>query len=399
MQSVALSWLVYRMTKSAAALGSVECAQLSPMLVLGLVGGAVADRFDRKNVILITQAVAMCQAIVLAALTLTHNLQIWHAIVLAAVLGTCSAFEVPSRQAFIVEVVGKKELVNAISLNSSLFNGARALGPALASLVVVASNEGTCFAINAVTFLAAIFAIASIKIDRSAGSHGKREDKVYVMDAIKFVRSEPAVARVVRLAIVFSIFGLPYSVLMPIFAAEIMHGDVRTLGLLRGAAGLGAVTAALLLASRAKGGDLSRIVGFASATFAIGMLAFSLSTNLYLSLVLLFVTGFGMTTQLSSGHSLLQLAVPDRLRGRVMSIYMMVVLGFAPIGSFSVGHLAVYLGAPRTISICALVCIINSIVYLATFHAAGAKARKTEAEAQDKAQPESEAVQSSPVAD
>lgn len=364
MQGVALSWLVYRMSKSPVVLGMVDCAQLLPMLLFGLIGGAVADRFDRKKVLLFVQSLAMLQATILATLTLTHQIQVWHAIVLVSILGTLSAFEVPSRQALIVQIVGKKDLVNAISLNSSLFNGARAVGPALAAYVVMASSEGVCFAINAVSFTAAIAAIACIKVVPRSDEDREQQNSVKVSDALRFVATEPSVKPVILLAIIFSLFGLQYTTLMPIFAAEILHGDVRTLGLLRGAAGAGAVTAALLLASRGKGKHLRKTVGYASSLFSLGLLCFANSLMLPLSVVLLFFTGFGMTAQLSGGHSLVQLAVPDRLRGRVMSIYMMVVLGFAPFGSLFVGNLAAKCGAPFTLSLCALCCLSGSVLYL-----------------------------------
>ncbi|MGH9551341.1 MAG: MFS transporter, partial [Terriglobales bacterium] len=362
MQNVALSWLIYRMTKSPAVLGQLDCANLLPMLVFGLAGGSLADTFNRKYVVLIAQTLAMMQAIVLATLTLTHRLEIWHAYVLATVLGTVSAFEVPSRQAFIVQVVGKKDLVNAISLNSSLFNGARAVGPAVAAAVVMFAGEGVCFVINAISFLAAIIAIASIRVE----SHRKGQENhepVFVKDALKFVWCEPSVRRVVFLSITLGVFGLPYSVLLPVFASEVLHGDVRTLGALRAAAGLGAFLGALVLASRASGPSLRRTVGIAGTAVGVALLAFSFSREFWLSEVLVFLVGFCMTTQLSGGHSLLQLAVSDRLRGRVMSIYMMVVLGIAPLGSLMIGYAASVWGAPLTVACSACLCFVFGTLY------------------------------------
>ncbi len=368
MQGVALSWLVYRMTHSPVVLAQVECANLFPMLFFGLLGGSLADKLDRKKMLLCTQSLAMLQAVVLATLTLTNQLQVWEAICLAAWVGTCSAFEVPSRQALLVDLIDRENLVNAISLNSSLFNGARAIGPALAGILVAAAGEGICFALNAVSFLAAIIAIALLRVPkREKLSH---LDTQHVSEALKFVWHEPSVRRVLLLAVITSLFGLQYSVLMPVFASDVLHGDVKTLGALRAAAGVGAFVAALTLASRGSGDFLKYAVGIASVGFSVSLIAFCVSKSFWISLVLASIVGLSMTTQLSGGHSLLQLAVSDKLRGRVMSIYMMVMLGIAPFGTYFVGLCASRFGAPITVAVCAFVCGCAGSLYLFSVRAA-----------------------------
>jgi MFS family permease len=362
MQGVALSWLVYRMTHSPVALAQVESANLLPMLLFGLLGGSLADKFDRKKMLIITQCLAMLQAVVLAFLTLTNQLQIWQAICLAAWVGTCSAFEVPSRQALLVELVDRENLVNAISLNSSLFQSARTIGPALAGVLVAAVGEGFCFALNAVSFLAAIIAISMLRVPkREKLSHLETQ---HISEALKFVWHEPSVRRVLLLAVVMSLFGLQYSVLLPVFASDILHGDVKTLGALRAAAGIGAFIAALNLANRGSGHFLKYAVGIASVVFSMILVLFCFSTNISVSLVLASIIGLAMTTQMSGGHSLLQLAVTDKLRGRVMSIYMMVLLGIAPFGSYFVGLCASRWGTPLTVAGCGVVCFFSGVVYL-----------------------------------
>ncbi len=308
------------------------------------------------------------QAIILATLTLTNQLQVWQAICLAAWVGICGAFEVPSRQALLVDLIDRENLVNAISLNSSLFNGARAMGPALAGILVAVAGEGVCFALNAVSYLAAIVAIALLRVPKREKLNIAETQRV--SEALKFVWHEPSVRRVLLLAVIMSLFGLQYSLLMPVFASDVLHGDVKTLGALRAAAGLGAFVAALSLASRGSGSFLNYAVGFASITFCISLLAFCISTNFWISLILAAVVGLSMTTQLSGGHSLFQLAVTDKLRGRVMSIYMTVMLGIAPFGSYFVGLAAQRWGAPLTVAVCAVVCGCAGIIYLLSLRSA-----------------------------
>ncbi|MCA9802692.1 MAG: MFS transporter [Cyanobacteria bacterium HKST-UBA02] len=364
MQMVALSWLVWRMTRSPFMLGVVEGSNLLPMLLFGLAGGALADRADRRRVMITTQILAMCQATVLAVLTLTNNIQVWHCVLLALFLGTVNAFEVPSRQAFVVNLVEREDLVNTISLGSSMFNVARSLGPAAAGILVSMTSEGVCFTINAISYCAALTALLLIKGGRKTEEGSEKVEEKKLSDGVNFVTSKTSVRRIVILACIISLFGLQYSVVLPIFASEILGGGVEVLGALRACNGVGALLAALTLASRAHGGILRPGVGVAAFIYGLSLLAFSFSKTLWLSELIMLFTGFAMVTMLSGAHSLVQLAVPDNLRGRVMSIYMTVLLGLAPIGSFFIGWLASRIGAPEALHLNATIVAIAGVVYL-----------------------------------
>lgn len=362
MQQVALSWLVYRMTRSALMLGFTEGAQLLPVLALGLVGGWFADRVDRQKILIATQTLAMCQAVILALLTLSGHIEIWHCVVLALLVGVINAFEIPARQAFLSELVDRKDLVNAVSLNSSVFTGARIAGPAVAGLLIPLVGEGTCFAINAFSFVATVIAFSLIRVTEKGEPKTAEGGSVFA-ESFQFIKLQPHVLRLLFLGAAMSFFGMNYNVLMPIFASEILHGDVRTLAGLRAAAGVGALIAALLLASRGSGDRLQAGIGYASMTFGSALILFAWSTSLVFSVPLILIAGFAMTSQLSGGHSLIQLAATDKLRGRVLSIYMTIMLGLAPLGSLAIGWAASKWGAPQVVTWCAVMCILAGIFY------------------------------------
>lgn len=363
MQAVALSWLVYRTTHDSRMLGLVDAAQLAPIFLFGLWAGTLADSFDRRKLLLITQSLAMLQSALLAYLTVTNLVVPWHMVVLSFVLGTLNAFEVPSRQAFLIELVDRKDLVNAISLNSMVFSLARSLGPALAGVLVVYIGEGGCFVLNAVSYFAALAAIFSIAVLPSVKTAGG-STMASIVEALRFARDNKDVCRVLLQGVMLSIFGLQYSVLMPVFAAEILRGGVTTLGALRGCAGFGALLAASLLAYKANFGRLRLGVGICSLAFGLSMFAFSMSEQLILSALIVFALGCFMTAILSGGHSLVQLSVPDHLRGRVMSIYMTVMLGIAPLGSIVFGLGAHHFGVRAVTLFCAAICFLTGLVYL-----------------------------------
>lgn len=364
MQNVALSWLVYRLTHSAAWLGFMESAYLLPMLFLGLISGWLADRYNRRSILLITQALAMCQSLILAFLTIGHGMRVEYAVALAAFLGIVTAVEIPSRQAFLIDMIERDDVVNAVSLNSSLFNSARFIGPAIAGIVVSVAGEAACFLINALSFLATIIALLAIRIKIIPAHASITGEPFSLKQAFQFVIGNPIVRLTLLLALCMSIFGMQYTVLLPVMAAEVLHGGVGILGTLRATAGVGALCATLTLANRARGGFLSIVIGCAAIAFGIALFTFSRSANLPLSLFLLLIVGLTMTTFLSGSHALVQLAVPDNLRGRVMSIYMTILLGINPLGSCLVGLSATRFGAPNTIMVCSLVSIMAGIVYL-----------------------------------
>lgn len=362
MQSVAQSWLVYQMTGSVVLLGMIGFAGQIPVFLIAPFGGVVADRFDRRKILVITQSCAMLTAFVLAILTLTGNIQVWHLFVLALCFGLANAFDIPTRQAFVSDMVAREDLLNAIALNSSMFNGARIVGPAIAGITVAAVGEGWCFFVNAISYLAVITGILLMKITPVIRER-KGTTLSNIAEGFKFVTTNAPIRGLLLLLGLISLMGMPYAVLMPIFAREILGGSSDTLGYLMGASGMGALTAALILASRKEVFGLGRWVAVTSGTFGIALILFSFSNNFWLSLLILVPVGFSMMTQMSSSNTLIQAMVPDELRGRVMSVYSMMFMGMAPLGALLAGTLAGILGAPNTVALGGAVCIVGSIIF------------------------------------
>src|SRR5215471_15045770 len=376
MQNVAQSWLVYRLTGSALLLGAVGFAGQIPVFLFAPVGGIVADRFNRQQVVIGTQIASMVLALILALLTLFHSVKIWHIFVLAALLGIVNAFDIPGRQAFLVEMVGKEDLMNAIALNSSMFNGARIMGPAIAAVLVAKIGEAWCFFANGVSYIAVIVGLLMMRVakrpERPIGS-----PIAHIIEGFRFVRqTEPIRALLLLLGLV-SLVAMPYTVLMPIFAAKILHGGgehlavimgshdlgaVR-LGILMGATGVGAMLGALTLAARTGVHGLGRWVTFSCAGFGVSLIAFALSKNFWLSTALLVPVGFGMMLQMSSSNTLIQAMVPDHLRGRVMALYSMMFMGMAPFGALLGGALADRLGAPISVIVGAVAALGGAAIF------------------------------------
>lgn len=363
MQSVAQSWLIYRLTGSAALLGFVNFANLIPVFLLAPVGGAAADRRSRRNILLITQVVAMLLALVLAALTLTNRIQVWHVFVLASLLGISYAFYVPAQSAFVVDMVGKEDLMNAIALNSSLVNGARIVGPALAGLLVAAVGEGWCFFLNGISYFAVIIGLLMMNMVphrkvKIAGSPIKD-----VIEGFVFVaRTGPVTALLLLLGAV-SLFGAPYAVLMPIFSDQVLHHGASALGLLMGASGLGALAAAVSLAVRRQLRGLGQWVAISSAGFGVSLILFGVSRSFWLSAALLVPVGYTMMIEMAASNTLIQAMVPDNLRGRVMAVYSMMFMGMAPIGALLAGSLAQRYGAPQTVMMGGAICVIGGGIF------------------------------------
>ena len=363
MQSVAQSWLVYRLTGSAVLLGFVSFSGQIPVFLLAPVGGAVADRRDRHRIIIITQTTAMLLASTLAALTLTGRVEVWHLFVLAALLGVTNAFDIPARQSFVVEMVGREDLVNAIALNSSMFNGARVVGPAVAGLLVAAIGEGWCFFANAVSYVAVIAGLLSMNMERRRRPPARGSALSSIAEGFRFVaRTGPVRALLLLLGLV-SLTGMPYAVLMPIFADQILHGGPSGLGLLMGASGVGALAGALSLAARRGLRGLGRWVAFASAGFGVSIMLFSVSRSFWLSAALLVPAGFSLMLQMASSNTLVQSMVPDALRGRVMAVYSMMFMGMAPIGALLAGAVAQRIGAPATVALGGAACVVGAVVF------------------------------------
>ena len=363
MQSVAQSWLVYRLTGSSLLLGFVGFASQVPVFLLAPIGGVVADRYSRHRLVIGTQTSAMLLAFILSALTLLGHIQVWQIMVVAGLLGVVNAFDIPARQAFVVEMVRSEDMINAIALNSSMVNGARILGPAIAGITVAAIGEGWCFFANAVSYIAVIAGLLLMVIPPREHGRPSASGLESLAEGFRFVsRTGPIRALLLLLGLV-SVTGMPYAVLMPIFAAQILHGGARGLGLLMGASGVGALAGTLTLAAKREVRGLGRWISLASLGFGVSMILFALSRSFLLSVALLVPVGFTMMLQMSSSNTLIQTMVPDELRGRVMAVYSMMLMGMAPFGSLLAGAMANHLGAPHTVALGGLTCVAGSLVF------------------------------------
>ncbi len=362
MQAIAQGWLVYRLTESAWLLGVVGFVGQAPVFFFGPLGGVVADRHSRRRIIILTQILAMVQALLLAWLTLTERVTVSWVIALALALGIVTAFDMPARQSFMIEMVGKRDLMNAIALNSSMINGARIIGPAAAGLVVASVGEGLCFLLNGLSF---IFVVAGMFALRIENPLERREGSAlsHLKEGFLFIRQAKPVRAVLWLVALVSFFGLPYIVLMPIFADSILGGGPRALGVLMSAAGIGALGGALTLAARSESRGLGRVVASSIAIFSVMIVLFSFSRNLALSALLLIPAGFAVMLQLSASNTLLQMMVPDNLRGRMMSFYSMSLIGVTPFGNLMAGAIASRIGAAETLALGGLICFVGAIIF------------------------------------
>jgi len=375
MQSVAQSWLVYRLTGSSLLLGVVGFASQIPIFLLSPVAGTVADRYNRHRVVIATQATMMVLASILAALTLGKWLTVWEIIVLASLLGVVNAFDIPARQSFLVEMVGREDLMNAIALNSSMFNGARVVGPAVAGILVATIGEGWCFFINAVSFIAVITGLLLMKIvPREIGPPAPMIE--HIAEGFQFARQTRPVRDLLLLIGVVSLVGMPYTVLMPIFADQILHGGAWGLGLLMGATGVGALFGALFLASRTGVRGLGRVAALSATGFGALLIVFAFSRNFIFSLIVLVPTGFTIMTQMACANTLIQSMVPDRLRGRMMSLYSMMLMGMAPLGALFGGVVANWISAPWAVAIGGIACLGAARIFYVRLHILRAEAEQ-----------------------
>ena len=365
MQQVAMSWLVYRLTGSAMLLGVVGFTSQIPTIFISPVAGVLADRWDRRRLLLVTQSLALLQAAFLALVVLTGIVQVWQIILLSLILGIVNAFDIPARQSFVVQMVDQREdLGNAIALNSSMVNGARLAGPAIAGLLVASVGEGICFVLNAISYLAVIVALTAMRIPpvpprQSSRRHILHELREGFMYAYRF---GPIRSILLLLALV-SLMGMPYSVLVPVFAKDILHGGAHTFGFLMTAAGSGALAGTLYLASRQSVRGLGKVIVRATILFAMGIAAFALSGNFILSLAALAVAGFGAMSLVASCNTVLQTILDEDKRGRVMSFFTMAFIGVAPFGSLGAGSMAGILGPRNTLLLGSAGCLIGAAVF------------------------------------
>jgi MFS family permease len=363
MQMVAQAWLIYRLTGSATLLGLSGFASQIPVFLLAPLGGVIADRVNRHRIVVATQAVMMVLALALAALTLSGRIEIWHIFAIAALLGVANAFDIPARQAFVVEMVGREDLVNAIALNSSMVNGARVVGPAVAGIVVAAVGEGWCFLLNGLSYVAVIGALLLMRLgERPRVVSGASAWESVVEGFVYSWQTAPVRALLLLLGLV-SLMGMPYAVLMPIFADQILGGGANAYGLLMSASGVGALAGAASLTVRRTVRGLGRWVAVSAIGFGVSLIAFSFSRSLWLSAVVLVPAGFCMMLEMAASNTLIQSMIPDRLRGRVMSVYSMMFMGMAPMGALMAGALAGPLGAPATVAIGGMACIVGGLIF------------------------------------
>ncbi len=364
MQQIAVNWLVYRLTHSALLLGVVGFTGRIPTFLLASFAGVLVDRWNRHRILVVTQTLSMIQALILALLVLTDTIAVWHIISLSLFLGLINTLDMPARQSFVVDMIERKEdMGNAIALNSSMANGARLVGPSIAGILISAVGEGICFLLNGLSFLAVIISLLAMKIT----SKKKEKERAPVWQGLKegfaYTFGFPPIRSILLLLGLVSLMGMPYMVLMPIFARDILHGGAHTLGFLMAAAGCGALTGAIFLASRKSVLGLGRIIVIASSLFGIGLIGFSLSRLFWLSLLLMMLIGFGMMVEMTSSNTVLQTMVEEDKRGRVMSFFTMAFMGMVPLGSLLAGSLAQAIGAPETIMIGGISCILGSVMF------------------------------------
>ena len=376
MQNIAQDWLVYRLTGSSLLLGTVAFVSQIPIFLLAPVAGIVADRWNRHRIVIATQTASLVLALTLATLTLTGRIRIWEIMVLASLLGVVNAFDIPARQAFLIDMVGREDLLNAIALNSSMFNSARIIGPAIAGILVASVGEGWCFFANGISYFAVIAGLLLMRLTRHAELQKKGSPLENLIEGFRFARHTAPVRALLLLIGLVSFAAMPYTVLMPIFAGRILHGGARQLGLLMMMTGVGALLGALTLASKTGVSGLGRWVWMAASGFGTSLVFFTLSRHLWLSMALLLPTGFGMMVQMGATNTLLQVMVPDRLRGRVMSLYSMMFIGMGPIGAFVGGVVAARIGAPWTVAIGGVTCLAGGTIFARRLPAMRAVARQ-----------------------
>ncbi len=364
MQTTAQLWLVYKLTGSAALLGVFGFASQVPMLFLSSIGGYVGDRYDRQRGVIVTQTVSMILAFALAGLTLTHLINEWELIVIAFLVGIVNAFDVPIRQAFLVQMVGKEDLPNAIALNSSIFNGARVVGPAIAGFAIALVGEGWCFFLNGLSFVAVIVALLLMRIERREIKASAESPLKSFVQGFRFAMSDLPMRSALLLLSVLSLFGLQYSVFMPIYAQDILKGNARTLGLLMSSAGIGAVLGALHFAARTHYKGLARWVATTSTACAVFLILFSQAKMFWQCMVVLFVVGFAATSQMAATNTLIQNRVPDELRSRVMAVYATMFMGVQPIGALIAGGAAKRIGAPYTLTVFGSLVLVGSLIFI-----------------------------------
>lgn len=371
MTQTATIWLVYHLTHSAWMLGVVGFASQLPNFLLTPIAGVLVDRWNRHRTILLTQLLAMLQSLALAFLAFTNQIDVWQVMALSVFQGAVNALDMPARQAFVVQMVDRKEDVsNAIALNSSIFSGARLVGPAIAGIVIASLGAGTCFLLDGLSYLAVLAGLLAMKLpplarDSSTQSPGTLWQNL--QEGFQYAFGFPPMRAILSLVALTSLVGMPYLVLVPIFAAQIFHGGATTLGLMMAATGFGALIAAVYLSSRSSVLGLGKLIAIAPTILGVALMTFALSRILWLSLLAMFFLGMGLMLQRTSSNTLLQTIVEEDKRGRVMSFFLMAFTGMATCGNLLAGGLAQQIGAPHTLFIGGVLSVIGSLLFIRQF--------------------------------
>ncbi len=368
MESTAVSWLVFQLTQTSpyasSWLGLINFVGLIPAFVLAPIGGSLADIRSRRTILVVTQTSAMVLSFILAALTLSGGIQLWQVFLITALLGAVNGFDIPTRQAFLIEMVGREDLMNAIALNSSMFNAARIVGPALAAAAMHWLGVGWCFAFNGASFLAVIVCLIAMHLaapTRGPARGGSAFD--HLTEGFRFAATNPPIRALLLMVGLFSLMGMPYTVLMPTFARNILHGDERVYGLLLTATGVGAMMGAFSLTFRQGVQGLGRWLVASAIGFGLVVMVFAFSRNVWLSCAALIPAGFGLMVGMGASNTLIQSMVPDHLRGRVSALFAMMFMGMSPFGGLLSGWLADWIGAPWTVCFNGAVVILGGVAF------------------------------------
>lgn len=365
MQVTAVAWLVWRLSHNAMLLGFVGFASRIPTFVLAPLAGVIADRVDRHRLIIVTQVMAMIQALMLAGLMYSGLLEIWHLIVLSILLGLINSLDIPARQSFLVQMIDRREdMTNAIALNSIAFNGARLIGPSLAGILIAATGEAFCFLLNGLSYIAVIAGLVMMRVKPNAQIGRQTRMLDNLIEGFRYAFGFPPTRSLLLLVALVSLAGASYTQLLPIFAEQVLHGDALTQGFLVSAAGIGALIGAVYLAGRQNARGLERVIALAPALFGGGLIVLGLSSQLWLTLAVMPVIGLGLMIQMASTNTVLQTIVEDDKRGRIMSFYSMAFTGMIPLGSLLAGSMAQYIGAPLVVIIGGICCIAGSIAFV-----------------------------------
>jgi MFS family permease len=361
MTRLATSWIVYQLTDSAFLLGLTSFVGQIPAFFVAPIAGVWLDRWNRHRVLVITQVLAMVQSLILAALAFTGTINLWWVIGLTLVQGLINAFDMPARQAFVIEMIEERaDLGNAIALNSSMVNGAKLVGPAIAGVIIAGAGASVCFLIDGISYIAVIWSLLAMRVTRTVPRAAQKSALQELADGWGYVVQSPAIRSILLLLALVSVLGMPYTVLMPVVAVDILHGGAHTLGFLVGMSGVGALASAIGLALRRSVIGLGRRIAMSVIFFGAGLVLLGLSHSLWISLLLMAITGFGMMQQMAASNTILQTIAADDKRGRVMSFYTLAILGMNPIGSLLAGAVAARIGVPATMIGAGLICLAGA---------------------------------------